>query len=39
MARIYQTRAWHDQLSPALSEFELLALEIYAQSARGNSAN
>jgi predicted Zn-dependent protease with MMP-like domain len=30
MARIYQTRAWHDQLSPSLSEFELLALEIYA---------
>ena len=30
MARIYQTRAWHDQLSPSLPEFELLALEIYA---------
>jgi predicted Zn-dependent protease with MMP-like domain len=30
MARIYQTRAWHDQLSPSLEELELLAMEIYA---------
>ncbi|MCT7376374.1 metallopeptidase family protein [Chelativorans salis] len=30
MARIYQTRAWHDQLSPSLAEFELLAMETYA---------
>ena len=30
MARIYQTRAWHDQLSPSIEEFELLALEAYA---------
>ena len=30
MARIYQTRAWHDQLSPSLGEFELLAMETYA---------
>jgi predicted Zn-dependent protease with MMP-like domain len=30
MARIYQTRAWHDQLSPSIEELELLALEAYA---------
>ena len=30
MARIYQTRAWRDQLSPSLEEFELMALEAYA---------
>ena len=30
MARIYQTRAWHDQLSPSLEELEILAMEIYA---------
>jgi predicted Zn-dependent protease with MMP-like domain len=30
MARIYQTRALSDQLSPSLQEFELMALEIYA---------
>jgi len=30
MARIYQTRAWGDQLSPSLDELELLALEKYA---------
>lgn len=30
MARIYQTRAWGDQLSPSLDELELLALESYA---------
>src|SRR5690606_37349229 len=30
MARIYKTRAWHDQLSPSLEELELLAMEIYA---------
>ena len=30
MARIYQTRAWHDQLSPSIEEFELMALEAYA---------
>ncbi|MCO6391176.1 Zn-dependent protease [Aliihoeflea aestuarii] len=30
MGRIYKTRAWHDQLSPSLEEFELLALETYA---------
>ncbi|HEU4987759.1 MAG TPA: metallopeptidase family protein [Rhizobiaceae bacterium] len=30
MARIYQTRAWRDQLSPSMQEFELLALETYA---------
>lgn len=30
MARIYQTRAWHDQLSPSLEELDLLAMEIYA---------
>jgi predicted Zn-dependent protease with MMP-like domain len=30
MARIYQTRAWQDQLSPSMEEMELLALETYA---------
>jgi predicted Zn-dependent protease with MMP-like domain len=30
MARIYQTRDFHDQLSPSLAELELLAMEIYA---------
>ncbi|MGC4024331.1 MAG: metallopeptidase family protein [Mesorhizobium sp.] len=30
MARIYQTRAWGEQLSPSLDEIELLALEKYA---------
>ncbi|WP_028033689.1 metallopeptidase family protein [Chelativorans sp. J32] len=30
MAHLYQTRAWHDQLSPSLAEFELLAMETYA---------
>jgi predicted Zn-dependent protease with MMP-like domain len=30
MARIYQTRAWHDQLSPSIEEIEILALEAYA---------
>lgn len=30
MARIYQTRAWHGQLSPSLQEIELMALEAYA---------
>lgn len=30
MARIYQTRAWHDQMSPSLEELEFLAMEIYA---------
>ena len=30
MARIYQTRSWHDQLSPSMEELELLALEAYA---------
>lgn len=30
MARIYQTRAWQEQLSPSLDELELLALETYA---------
>ncbi len=30
MGRMYKNRAWHDQLSPSLEEFELLALEIYA---------
>jgi len=30
MARIYQTRSWHDQLSPSMEEMELLALEAYA---------
>jgi len=30
MARLYQTRQWHDQLSPSIEEFELLALETYA---------
>ena len=30
MARIYQTRTWHDQLSPSIEEMEFLALESYA---------
>jgi predicted Zn-dependent protease with MMP-like domain len=30
MARLYQTRQWHDQFSPSIEEFELLALETYA---------
>jgi predicted Zn-dependent protease with MMP-like domain len=30
MARIYQTRSWHEQLSPSVDEMELLALEAYA---------
>ncbi len=30
MARIYQTRAWHDQLSPSIDELEFMALEAYA---------
>ena len=30
MARIYKTRTWHGELSPALEELELLALEAYA---------
>ncbi|WP_274426140.1 metallopeptidase family protein [Chelativorans sp. YIM 93263] len=30
MARNYQTRAWQNQLSPSLSEIELLAMETYA---------
>ncbi|MBP0437544.1 metallopeptidase family protein [Tianweitania sediminis] len=30
MARLYQTRQWHDQLSPSIEEFEMLALETYA---------
>jgi predicted Zn-dependent protease with MMP-like domain len=30
MARIYQTRTWHDQLSPSMEEMEFLALEAYA---------
>jgi predicted Zn-dependent protease with MMP-like domain len=30
MARIYKTRAWHDQLSPSIEEMEFLALEAYA---------
>ncbi|KFB08532.1 MULTISPECIES: metallopeptidase family protein [Nitratireductor] len=30
MARIYQTRAWYNQLSPSVSEMELMALETYA---------
>ena len=33
MARIYQTRAWQDQLSPSIDEMELLALEAYAHAA------
>ena len=31
MARIYQTRSWHDQMSPSMEEMELLALEAYAR--------
>ena len=30
MARIYKTRAWHEQLSPSIDEMEMLALEAYA---------
>lgn len=30
MARIYQTRAWHSQMSPTMDEMELMALEAYA---------
>jgi predicted Zn-dependent protease with MMP-like domain len=30
MARIYKSRAWRDQLSPSMEEFEFLALETYA---------
>ena len=30
MARIYQTRSWHEQMSPSMEELELLALEAYA---------
>ena len=30
MARIYQTRSWHDQMSPSMEEMELLALEAHA---------
>lgn len=30
MDRIYQTRAWRDQLSPSLAEMEMLAIEAYA---------
>ncbi|MCT8999274.1 metallopeptidase family protein [Chelativorans intermedius] len=30
MIHMYQTRAWHDQLSPSLAEFERLAMETYA---------
>lgn len=30
MARMYQTRAWQNQLSPSLSELEFLAMETYA---------
>src|SRR5690606_26462218 len=30
MARIYQSRAWDDQMSPSLEELEFLAMEIYA---------
>ena len=26
MARVYKTRAWRDQLSPAIDEMELLAM-------------
>jgi predicted Zn-dependent protease with MMP-like domain len=35
MARIYQTRAWQDQLSPSIDEMELLALEAYAHLPEG----
>ena len=30
MARMFKTRAWHDQLSPSMEDMELLALEAYA---------
>lgn len=30
MARSYKTRAWRDQLSPAIDEIELLTMETYA---------
>ncbi len=30
MARIYQTRAWNEQLSPSIEEFEMMATEAYA---------
>ena len=30
MARIYETRAWRDKLSPSLDEMEMLAIEAYA---------
>ncbi|EFG2587130.1 Zn-dependent protease, partial [Escherichia coli] len=29
-ARIYQTRAWAEHLSPSIEELEMLALEAYA---------
>jgi predicted Zn-dependent protease with MMP-like domain len=35
MARIYQTRAWQDQLSPSIDEMELMALEAYAHLPEG----
>lgn len=35
MARMYQTRSWHDQLSPSLSEIELMARETYANLPEG----
>jgi predicted Zn-dependent protease with MMP-like domain len=35
MARIYQTRAWEEQLSPSLDELELLALQSYATLPNG----
>ncbi|WP_157014458.1 metallopeptidase family protein [Mesorhizobium xinjiangense] len=30
MARIYMTRALHDQLSPSIEEMEMMAIEAYA---------
>ena len=30
MARNYQTRNWHDLLSPSLGELEMMAIEAYA---------
>ena len=30
MARMYQTRALNDQLSPSIEEFEMMAMEAYA---------
>lgn len=30
MARMYQTRNWDNQLSPSISEIEMLAMETYA---------